>query len=66
MIHPSEAAFWRAAERVIRMHGADAGTFAAIKADQLLGRVELERMHLWCVIQRRADILLSRDKVMLQ
>jgi hypothetical protein len=51
---------------VIRLHRADAGTVAAMKADEMLGRADLDRMHFWRVIQRRADILLSREKVLLQ
>ena len=55
-----EAELSRLAERAVVEHGVEAPTVARLRAAERLGALDLEGAHCWCVIGRRADLILGR------
>jgi hypothetical protein len=48
---------WRAAQLLVKRHGADAPVIAAQRADELLGRGDLEGVAVWKNITRAVEEL---------
>jgi hypothetical protein len=61
MASRSERELWRLAQTVVLEHGAEAPVFAAARAGHHLRMGEIEGTHIWCIVVRRASILLQRS-----
>jgi len=60
--HQDDWGLWCLAQEIVREHGPDAPGFAAKRADQLLGKGDIEGTHQWCIVVRRASILLEQSR----
>ncbi len=58
----SDLDIYRAARELIKQHGDDAQTHAAIRADELLEAGDMEGKAMWTRIMKAVDELLSEDR----
>lgn len=56
---PSEWELWACAQEAVRQHGLDAPIFAAMRADDLMDKGDLDGAATWRLIMRRADELIA-------
>jgi hypothetical protein len=56
-----EREIWGCALEMVRQHGIDAATYAAMKADKLMKRGDIEGQRVWCRIMTRAEQLLKGE-----
>jgi hypothetical protein len=55
-----ESELWRLAQEALVEHGAGAPAFAGEKAVALLRQGDADGTHIWCIVARRAGILIER------
>ena len=60
MAHVAEAELSRLAHKAVLEHGEDAPSFAHRRAAERLRKLDLDGAHHWCVVSRRARLILSR------
>jgi hypothetical protein len=62
----SDWELWACANEMIRQHGEDAGSFAAMRADALFDQGDLGGARIWRLISARADQLLAAPEGTIQ
>jgi hypothetical protein len=60
MRHFADAELSHLAQVTVLEHGEDAPSFARRRAAERLRKLDLDGAHHWCVVSRRAQLILSR------